>query len=279
MVPFVKRAEELEKETTSAESKIMAYYCRLYVVTRGSKMVNTSDPAASTFLLSQMTILETTKPKLGITTEANSFEICKIFALTLFKQADEEDRGGIADKGTAKLYYSSGTFFDVLEVFKDQDVSDIAEMKKYGKWRATEILGAIKQGLQPDIGGFGELAVEVPASQAPSIMPTPQMTYSQDHSPTLYTAPPATTTPAAYHQEPPSPMTSQPYAPTAPAPVPGPIHTYNNAPVVNSSPPTNNLDTRVQDSIELCSFALSALKHNELALARERLQEALRRLE
>lgn len=67
------------------------------------------------------------------------------------------------------------------------------------------------------------------------------------------------------------------------------------------SPPTNNADPRVKDTIELCNFAISALKvafliliylffsillpkcvlftqHNEIALARDRLQEALRRL-
>lgn len=43
-------------------------------------------------------------------------------------------------------------------------------------------------------------------------------------------------------------------------------------------PPINNADPRVKDAVELCNFAVAALKHNEIALAKDRLQEALRRL-
>jgi hypothetical protein len=38
-------------------------------------------------------------------------------------------------------------------------------------------------------------------------------------------------------------------------------------------------DLRVKDAIEYCSFAITALKHNEVNLAKERLREALRTLE
>lgn len=76
-----------------------------------------------------------------------------------------------------------------------------------------------------------------------------------------------------------------------------------NNPGASRAPPLNNADPRVKDTVEICNFVIAALKvwsyydcdfwkflfshliislcdvqHNEIALARERLQEALRRL-
>jgi len=53
---------------------------------------------------------------------------------------------------------------------------------------------------------------------------------------------------------------------------------YQNTPTFTKAP-LNNLDPRVKDSMELCSFAIAAMKKNELEVAKERLREALERLE
>lgn len=55
-------------------------------------------------------------------------------------------------------------------------------------------------------------------------------------------------------------------------------YTASQVPIFNK-PPLSNLDPRVKDSIELCSFAVAAMKKNELSIAKERLKEALQRLE
>lgn len=115
---IIRRAEELEKDQ-NRESKIVAYYCRVYVVTKGSKICG-SDPEAGKFLINQMEILEKVKPTLDITKE-QGHEVCKSFAATVFNKADEEDRAGMADKATAKIYYAAGSFYDILEQFGDID--------------------------------------------------------------------------------------------------------------------------------------------------------------
>jgi hypothetical protein len=38
-------------------------------------------------------------------------------------------------------------------------------------------------------------------------------------------------------------------------------------------------DAKIKDAIEYCSFAITALKHNEVNMAKERLREALSLLE
>jgi vacuolar protein sorting-associated protein VTA1 len=114
----IRRAEELEKDQ-NRESKIVAYYCRVYVVTKGSKICG-SDPEAGKFLIGQMEILEKVKPTLDITKEQGQ-EVCRNFAATVFNKADEEDRAGMADKATAKIYYAAGSFYDILEQFGDID--------------------------------------------------------------------------------------------------------------------------------------------------------------
>lgn len=53
---------------------------------------------------------------------------------------------------------------------------------------------------------------------------------------------------------------------------------YQSIPTFTKAP-LNNLDPRVKDSMELCSFAIAAMKKNELEAAKERLREALERLE
>jgi vacuolar protein sorting-associated protein VTA1 len=153
LIPFIKRAEELEKDSNaSEEAKVVAYYCRVHAVTEGSKLGG-GDPEVGAFLIGQMDMLEKLKPTLNSTMRTAGYDTCSSFAQSLFRKADDEDRAGAADKGTAKLYYSAGTFFDTLKQFNNEE-DDTAEFKKYAKYRATEILGAIKRGERPEPGGF-----------------------------------------------------------------------------------------------------------------------------
>lgn len=46
-----------------------------------------------------------------------------------------------------------------------------------------------------------------------------------------------------------------------------------------SKPSRGSLDDRTKDAIELCNFAIAALKYNDVPMARQRLQEALKSLE
>lgn len=43
--PYIRRAEELDKDTGTAESRLVAYYCRQYAVHTGIPLASTSPTA------------------------------------------------------------------------------------------------------------------------------------------------------------------------------------------------------------------------------------------
>jgi vacuolar protein sorting-associated protein VTA1 len=65
LLPFVRRADELERDSTRPESKLIAYYCRQYAMELGIKLrENDSSDEATNYLLSLMDRLEEDKAKL-----------------------------------------------------------------------------------------------------------------------------------------------------------------------------------------------------------------------
>lgn len=114
----VKRAEELERDP-SREKRVLAYYCRMYVVSKGARLA-TSAPEDRKFLEELLLKLESTKPSLGLSGDEGQ-RVCRDQALEVFNKADEIDRMGLADKSTVKLFYSAGTFFEILEQFGPLD--------------------------------------------------------------------------------------------------------------------------------------------------------------
>jgi vacuolar protein sorting-associated protein VTA1 len=220
-----------------------------------------------------MDLLEKSKQELGPDAGKDRGQaICKAYALNTFAKADEEDRAGIADRATAKIFYSAGTFFDILEQFGEIEI-DIQEKKVYAKWKATEILNAIKEGRQPEPGGgFGEAPapsgihdqiVQIPnlsTSNIPSSAFAPPSASSSSSPPFNQPIAPQQSQPQQYQQQPTPPFirTQLPTNSSASSssfpmqqPLPG---------VVNVGPPLSNLDPRVKDCIELCHFTIAALK-------------------
>jgi len=199
-----------------------------------------------------MDILEKSKPALGPdSNKEKGYEICKKFALKAFSLADEIDRSGESDKSTAKIFYSAGTFFDILEQFGELD-ADFQEKKIYSKWKATDILNAFKEGRQPTPGGFEEQTQSI-QSESPNIPNVPPQISSL---PSLSVSSPA--------PEPQSPVFQQPrhqFIHTAPPSngINAPTSTIMPG-VVNVGPPLSNLDPRVKDAVELCYFAISSMK-------------------
>ena len=158
IAPFIKRAEELDKDTTSPESRLVAYYCRQYAVHLGIPLVGTA-PAAKTCLGELLSDLEKEKPAMDNFTRDEAAFLCRKFAEGVFNKADAEDREGRATKVTAKTFYAAASFLQMLEQFADEDAESelIAEDKRrivYSKWKSTEILKAIKEGREPTPGGF-----------------------------------------------------------------------------------------------------------------------------
>lgn len=159
VTPYVRRAEELDKDKSNAESRLVAYYCRQYAVHTGIDLATTA--AGKTCLGELLSALEAEKAAMASFTRDEAKFLCRKFADKVFDKADLEDRTGGATKNTAKTFYAAASFLEILNQFypKDDESEELEEIKKravYGKWKATEILKAIKEGRQPTPGGYGE---------------------------------------------------------------------------------------------------------------------------
>lgn len=160
---FVRRAEELDKDQSTPESRLVAYYCRQCAVHTGIPLASSS-MMAKQCLGSLLETLEAEKPAMDNFTRDEAKYLCKAFAEKVFNKADEEDRSELADKGTAKTFYAAATFLQILDQFASEsddtaELEEKEEIKKkviYAKWKATEILKAIRAGVKPTPGGYGE---------------------------------------------------------------------------------------------------------------------------
>ena len=170
IAPFIKRAEELDKDNTAPESRLVAYYLRQYAVQLGIPLIAGASPAAKTCLGTILGDLEKEKSKMDNFTRDEAAFLCRKFAMNVFNKADNEDRAGLAGKGTAKTFYAAQSFLQMLDQFatpnseaEGDDNEQKTEDKKrilYCKWKATEILKAIKEGREPTPGGYGDDVVD-----------------------------------------------------------------------------------------------------------------------
>jgi vacuolar protein sorting-associated protein VTA1 len=65
LLPFIRRAEELDRDTSRPESKLIAYFCRQYAMELGIKLrENDASNETTDYLLSLMDRLEAEKNKL-----------------------------------------------------------------------------------------------------------------------------------------------------------------------------------------------------------------------
>ena len=164
---FLARGEELDRERFNPESRVVAYNARQYAVLIGTALTG-QDGDAKTCLRQLLNQLEKEKEAISGFAKDEHWKICRKVADRVFGKADEEDRAGIATKRTAKSYNAAGTFYEVLQQSYEEgdDIADDDETKGnkeeeekrrvYCKWKATDILNAIKHGRTPAPGGFME---------------------------------------------------------------------------------------------------------------------------
>ena len=155
----------------------MAYNCRQYAVLIGIPLVSSStaddNGAAKASLGELLTALEKEKQAMSVFSKNEHWKICRKVADRVFEKADSEDRAGVANKGTARSFYAAGTFYEILQQFHDEEIKnkDGADLNEdeasvtehieeedqrrvYCKWKATDILTAIKEGRAPKPGGY-----------------------------------------------------------------------------------------------------------------------------
>jgi vacuolar protein sorting-associated protein VTA1 len=159
ITPYVRRAEELDRDKGNPESRLVAYYCRQYAVHIGIPLTHSAE--SKKCLGTILGDLEAEKVSMSNFTRDESKFLCRQFADKIFDKADGEDRMGMASKTTARTFYAASTFFEILQQFYEEDeVSEEREEEKkriiYAKWKSAEILKAFKEGRQPTPGGYGE---------------------------------------------------------------------------------------------------------------------------
>ena len=171
---FLTRAEELDRDKSNPESRVVAYNVRQYAVLTGIPLAG-SDSNAKACLGELLNVLEKEKDAMSVFSKDEHWKICRKVADRVFDMADKEDRiggGGGAYKGIAKSFYAAGTFYEILQQFypnkeegdnnineddygKTKEQIDEEEKRRlYCKWKATDILNAIKEGRTPTPGGF-----------------------------------------------------------------------------------------------------------------------------
>ena len=113
MTSFIRRAEELDKDTSHPNSKLVAFVCRQYAMELGiAEPDSTKGPEATPFLLGLMDRLEQDKALVPAElSREQQREQVLAFADDVFAKADAEDRAGVADKARARaracLLYTS----------------------------------------------------------------------------------------------------------------------------------------------------------------------------
>ena len=190
VTPFVRRAEELDRDKTNPESRLVAYYCRQYAVHTGISLAQS--PGAKQCLGSILGQLEEEKAAMSNFTRNESKFLCRKFADEIFDTADGQDRMGMATKNTAKTFYAAASFFEILEQFYEEgeESEEYQEEKKrckYAKWKATEILKAIREGREPTSGGYGE---NVEEEEEEVIVSPPELTNETPSDVSALTMPP-----------------------------------------------------------------------------------------
>ena len=284
LTAFIRRAEELDKDTANPDAQVIAYFCRKYAMEKGMKM-KLNAPEINAFLFNLMDNLEKSKQTLNVSDGAGAIT-CENYAHSIFSKYDEEDRAGNATKMTAKGFYTASTFFDILEQFGELD-SEVQEKRKYAQWKATDILNAIKSGVKPTPGASGEDSYSTIApvlASAPSLGTTTAttipLTISNDSemyhnipaAPTAAPVIPISSIPIAPYTMPPTATAASTYHVTNSNTTAGSIHTTPSSHPVKvtgipvgssvpiSKPSLSSLDARVKDAMEYTSFALTALK-------------------
>lgn len=155
--PFIRRAEELDRDTTRPVTKMVAYYCRQHSIKYGIQLSRSRE--ATKCLTQILDILEQEKEEMNAFTPEESRSVCREFAMEIFEKANDADLSGTASngKGIAKTFNAAANFIDVLKCFDTNNTGDDddeneeqkleeEERRKYAKWRALEILRAINEG-------------------------------------------------------------------------------------------------------------------------------------
>jgi vacuolar protein sorting-associated protein VTA1 len=284
---YIKRAEDAEKDASNPDGVILAFWCRQWAIEKS--IPHFAEPEVASFVSTLMDIQEKNKVQVGDKDMGKT--VCEGNAMNVFDKADTEDRSGNITKGTAKLFYNAATFLDILDQFDGcKDDKEIEQKRVYAKWKAHDIITALQQGRAPTPGsGVGGPSIDSCSSPSAPQAATPLTVPAATPMPNPVAAPaPA---PASTFQStiaPPSApvaaglgnMVSQMVSSIPSIPTGTPSAPASAPPAMQPrGPPKVVDDPRIQDAIELSHFAITNMKYMRIAEAKDKLREALARLE
>ncbi|KAG0170456.1 hypothetical protein DFQ28_002078 [Apophysomyces sp. BC1034] len=239
ITPYIQRGQEL-----SDRDPVVAYYAHYYAVklaiSRGPSNKDTSG-----YLGQLLDSLEQRKSALlgneAITDDITGYAHVENFALKVFFNADNEDRAGKSSKKTAKNFLAASIFLELLKTFGelDPEASDqvVEEKIKYSKWKATDIMKALREGRTPTAGPpGGDDQAEISETQQqehPSTSVTPEVVFQQTPSIAEFPSPPSNFTAPL----PPASNLSQQEQPHIPSPHVSPVVQHQPSDVL-PQPPT-----------------------------------------
>ncbi|KAJ1564508.1 hypothetical protein HK405_014675, partial [Cladochytrium tenue] len=170
---------------------------------------NSENKQCKIFLMRLLDQLEQEKASFAdneaITNDLVGYAHVENFALKIFSNADNQDRAGAATNKTAKTFLAASIFLEVLKVFGPVEDS-IQEKIKYARFKAVDIIKALKEGRKPTPGPVAGEEDDQPAEP------------SQDTS-----FPPQSSSAPTSPAEPAFPSFSQPSAPFGGAAPPSPF--------------------------------------------------------
>ncbi|KND01035.1 uncharacterized protein SPPG_04128 [Spizellomyces punctatus DAOM BR117] len=285
---YLQRAQELQ-----TKEPIVAYYCKYYAaklaIDKGGK-----SKEAQLFLLGLMDELEQDRKNISgneaVTNDVVGYAHIENFALRIFTNADNEDRQGRASKKTAKTFLASSIFLELLKVFGEID-TEVQDKIRYAKFKAADIIKALREGRTPTPGMPGE---QPPESAQPTAPPEPHPNFGTPYDPSYTPTQPtfdanvshsgeaSYASPSSHcpsHQTPFTGSETRPYVhPSAPSAGSG-HHSPSPAPASPSSlAPKGSFEVNyktVQAAQKHSRFAISALQYDDIPTAIDNLEQAL----
>jgi len=137
----------------------MAYYCKLFAVTRGMELLKADPSGAETakardYLMNELADLEQMKAAMpeGTTKQDHATSV-ENFVASVFTRTDKEERTcETITKKIAVDFNRCSHFIMLLEIFDGVFDSAWDEKRKYCAYKAGNILKALKEGRQPQRG-------------------------------------------------------------------------------------------------------------------------------
>ncbi|TKR72480.1 hypothetical protein L596_019917 [Steinernema carpocapsae] len=270
---YVKIANE------NANRDPVVYYWCLYYAVQTAMGLDKSSPQAMQYLTSLLSILEQVKKQLAgneaITSDVVAQSHLENHALKLFNYADKSDREGIFNKNIVKMFYTSGHLMDVLTLFGELD-EQIAQARKYAKWKATYIHNCLKNGETPVAGPPGGIEGGQEAQKTEEEEDDLDRQLRE-----LNMEPNNTMGTSGFHPQPSFPAPEAPQRPQAPMMPPQPMGT-TSAPAAVPAVSRSGAQPTMDDFLEaqkFCKYAMSALNYEDAKSAVDNLYKAIQILQ